>query len=74
MWHPTGMSASSESQLQTAACPVIGHKGLCYHWNHKQRLSMLLEWIAIGCITQLIDAERFKRRAEFLIPSCALIA
>lgn len=68
MWHPTGISESSDSQLQTAACPLLGHKGLCYRWTHKQSLDVLLEWIAVVCITQLIEAERFKRRAEFFIP------
>lgn len=75
MWHPTGMSESSDSQLQTAACPLLGHKGLCYHRTHKQSLDvLLLEWIAAVCITQLIEAERFKRRAEFFIPWYVLIA
>jgi len=74
MWHPTGMSESSDSQLQTAACPLLGHKGLCYHQTHKQHLDLLLERIAMVCITQLIAAERFKRRAEFFIPWYVLIA
>lgn len=65
---------SSDSQLQTAACPLLGHKGLCYHRTHKQSLDVLLEWIAVVCITQLIKAERFKRRAEFFIPWYVLIA
>lgn len=37
MWHPTDMSESSDSQLQTAACPPLGHKGLCYQQTHKQQ-------------------------------------
>lgn len=65
---------SSDSQLQIAACPLLGHKGLCYHRTHKQSLDVLLEWIAVVCITQLIKAERFKRRAEFFIPWYVLIA
>ena len=72
MWHPTGMSKSSDSQLQTAACPLLGHKGLCYRRTHKQ--SVLLEWIAVVCITLLIEAERFSRRAGFFIPWYVLIA
>lgn len=63
MWHPTGMSESSDSQLQTAAWPLLGHKGLCYHQTHKQRPDVLLEWIGVVCITQLIVVERFKREA-----------
>lgn len=75
MWHPTGMSKSSDSQLQAAACPLLGHKSLCYRRTHKQSLDvLLLEWIAVVCITQLIEAERFKRGAEFFIPWYVLIA
>lgn len=74
MWHPLGMNKSSDSQLQTAACPLLGHKGLCYHQTHKQRLDELLEWIAVVCITRLIVVERFKRGAEFFIPRYVLIA
>lgn len=68
MWHTTGRSESSDSQLQTAACPVPGHKGRCYHWTHKQRLDLLLEWIAMVCITPLIEAERSKVELSFSSP------
>lgn len=68
MWHTTGSSESSDSQLQTAACPVPGHKGRCYHWTHKQRLDVLLEWIAMVCITPLIEAERSKVELSFSSP------
>lgn len=60
--------------ITDAAWPLVGHKDLCYHWTHKRSLDVLLQQIAVVCITQAIKAERFKRRAKFFIPWYVLIA
>lgn len=68
MWRPTGMSESSDSQLQTAACPLLGHKGLCYHRTHKQSLHVAAGMDCSGMHNSADRGRTFQKESRVFHP------
>ncbi|MEQ2299620.1 hypothetical protein AMECASPLE_017068 [Ameca splendens] len=68
MWHLTDMTESSDSQLQTAACPSCGHKGFCYQQTHKQRSGFAAGMDCNGVHCSADSSKTFQKKRRVFHP------